>query len=290
MKLFLEISSVGSACKKNRYEPINRTLLSSIIRHSPELAKEYLLRSGSVTESGSDKKNKDSEIFSAYSEASSGVNNPDQFGNIEKKTIKKIKESIPDFSEEDLSRAKVYVRESIKKDCGTNAEKDVISEKDYSPGNKKMYYYSIGNCVIGGFHDAKCGGTVIEIKTRMSRGNVRKNEYDLYQLIGYLLAMGISKGKIVQKFDTEVFDSDVETKTEYGIIDLNEEKWNSIAETMKTELTEYFTGLSIILATNNTDTLGSVFPDNDMPIAKLNNYGKLIDINYKYQKFLKCLK
>ena len=289
MKLFLEISSIGSACGKNKYEPVSRTLLSSIIRHSPELAKEYLIKSGSVESTESDKKNRDSTIFSAYSEASSGVNNPNQFEKIEKETIKKIKKSVPDFSEEDLTRAKTFVQESIKKDCGKNVEKEVISEKDYSPGNKKMYYYSIGKSVIGGLHDATSSdGLVIEIKTRMSLNNVRKNEYDLYQLIGYLLAMGISKGKIVQKFGNKVFDSDSETESEYGVVDLDEEKWKNEAETMKSNLRYYFTTLGDILDTKSTHKLTSVFPDGDIPIAKLNKSGKLIDINYKYQKFLKC--
>jgi hypothetical protein len=288
MKLYLEISSLGSACGKNRYEPINRALLSGIIRHAPEIAKEYLLNSGSVEKTNLKKKNDDSKIFSAYSEASKGVNNPEQFEKIEKDTIKKIKESIPDFSKEDLSRAKTFIQESVKKDCGTNSEKEVITKKEYSPGNKKMYYFSIENSVIGGLHDATSDDLVIEIKTRMSRSNVRKNEYDLYQLIGYLLAMNISKGKIVQKFGNQVFDSDFETDSEYGVVDLNCEKWSTIAETMKSELKNYFVTLKSIIKNDNTEELGIIFPENDTPIAKLNDSNKLIDINYKYQKFLKC--
>jgi hypothetical protein len=288
MKTFLEISSVGSACKKNRYEPMKRTLLGSIIRHDPELAKNYLINSGYVKKSDSNKRNKDSEIFSAYSKTSSGVNNPDNFKNIEDDTINKIKSSIPEFTKEDLSRAKVYVQESIKKDCGKNVEKEVITQKNYCPGNKKMHYFPIGKSVIGGLHDAISDGMVIEIKTRMSLNNVRKNEYDLYQLIGYLLAMNIPRGKIVQKFKNQVFDSDSETESEYGVVDLTEDKWKSIAEIMKSELSEYFKTLNNILETKDTSILDNVFPENDSPIAKLNNNSELIYIDYKYQKFLKC--
>jgi len=76
---------------------------------------------------------------------------------------------------------------NLKKDCGKNVEEKVITKKKYDVGNKKMYYHSIGGHCIGGLHDATDSDIVIEIKTRMKKDNVRKNEYDLYQLIGYLL-------------------------------------------------------------------------------------------------------
>ena len=111
---------------------------------------------------------------------------------------------------------------------------------NYKKGNNEMYYYSENNWTIRGLHDATHGELVIEIKTRMKPQNVRKNEYDLYQLFGYLLAMGKTKGKIVQKYNDIIYDSENETDTEYGIIDINEDNWRKKFNTFIKELNEFF--------------------------------------------------
>ena len=85
------------------------------------------------------------------------------------------------------------VRCSLKQDCGKNSETELLNNKpEYRPGNSRMYYYGRKNWKIGGLHDAVQGDTIIEIKTRMKRTNVRKNEYDLYQLFGYLVDLNHS--------------------------------------------------------------------------------------------------
>ena len=64
---------------------------------------------------------------------------------------------------------------------------------NYVKGNNEMYKYEENGWSIRGLHDATHGEIVIEVKTRMRAQNVKKNEYDLYQLFGYLLAMNKTK-------------------------------------------------------------------------------------------------
>ena len=80
-------------------------------------------------------------------------------------------------------------------------------------------------------HDRCIGNFVaaVAVSERTRRQNVRRNEYDLYQLICYLLATGISQGKIVQLFNKEKFDSDVATEQEYGLIDITQDQWKVLS-------------------------------------------------------------
>ena len=72
-----------------------------------------------------------------------------------------------------------------------------------------MYYYNITeDACIGGKNDASISDVLIEIKTRTRKQNIRRNEYDLYQLICYLMATGIEKGKVVQMYNKEKWSKD----------------------------------------------------------------------------------
>ena len=93
------------------------------------------------------------------------------------------------------------------------------------------------------------GEILLEIKTRTKKLNVRRNEYDLYQLICYLLATENTKGKIVQLFNKEKFDSDIASENEYGIIDITQEPWKDLCVEIIQGLKEYFNELSKLIKT-----------------------------------------
>ena len=52
--------------------------------------------------------------------------------------------------------------------------------------------------------------------------------------------MNKTKGKIVQKCNDVIYDSENETDIEYGIIDINEDKWRNKFNTFIKELNEFF--------------------------------------------------
>ena len=132
-----------------------------------------------------------------------------------------------------------------------------------------MYYLNItDNACIGGKNDAAIGDTLLEIKTRTRRQNVRRNEYDLYQLICYLLATGTHQGKIVQMYNKQKFDSDIANEEEYGLINVNKEPWSELVTEIKNGLLEYFVELEELIKTSNFMYLTSVIPKRIRPIAK----------------------
>ena len=157
----------------------------------------------------------------------------------------------------------------LKKNNGNIQENNVIQKEKYTKGNDKMYYYEIyPNACIGGKNDASIGEVLLEIKTRTRKQNVRRNEYDLYQLICYLLATGISCGKIVQLFNKEKFDSDVATEQEYGLINITEEPWKELCTEIVEGLKIYFKELSDLIITSQFIYLNAVIPKRIRPIAK----------------------
>ena len=158
---------------------------------------------------------------------------------------------------------------------------------NYKKGNNRMCYYSENNWTIRGLHDATCGDTVIEIKTRMKPQNVRKNEYDLYQLFGYLLAMNKTTGKIVQKYADDIYDSNIETENEYGIIDITETVWKRKFEKFKSELNEFFEEIKKY-AEEIFDPYNTIDPK-DAPIASFDIDGIPHNINPKYEKIVNTL-
>ena len=173
------------------------------------------------------KKTYDTELKRIYSKMKKEIGSPGDFKKTEEEITKKLKAENKDITEEDIAYASKFLESSFKKDCGINNEQSIITQKEYKKGNNRMYYYSENNWTIKGFHDASHGEVVIEIKTRMREQNVKKNENDLYQLFGYLLAMNKTKGKIVQKFSNRIYDSDIETQKEYGLIDITIDPWKT---------------------------------------------------------------
>ena len=283
----IEISYLGAACGKNVYEPRERILFLLLCRKYKGLYKNILFSNGSFKLANRSNKTVDNELKRVYSEVKSSVNSPNDFCRIKEEVTKKIKTENKDITPTDLNHISSVLENSLKKDCGINNERKVIDNKKYIKGNNTFYTYTETNWMIRGYHDAMQGETVIEIKTRMRYNNVRKNEYDLYQLFGYMLAMNKTTGKIVQYFDNIVYDSDLETLNEYGLIDIKIEPWKTNFETFKQDIRHFFAELDFY-SDKTFDTTTAI--DNlDKPIALFDIDGITNNVNPKYEKIVKAL-
>lgn len=268
--MYLEISNVAAALGKNPYESREKTLLVSWARHCPQIVKDYLIDNKCIS---SLKENEES--FSNLQIETYNVVIPEQydvndFAKIEKDIVEEYKRKRNnEQSEKEIKQLKTYTQDLLKKNNGNIQENNIIQKENYTKGNDKMYYYEIlPNACIGGKNDAVIGEILLEIKTRTRRQNVRRNEYDLYQLICYLLSTGISSGKIVQLFNKEKFDSDDATEKEYGIIDITKDEWKDLSIEIIEGLKEYFNELSDLIKNSKYIYLTNVIPKRIRPIAK----------------------
>jgi len=268
--MYLEISNIASALGKNPYEPREKMLLISWARHCPLNVKKYLLTNKCILPLGVNE-----ETFSVLQKEVFEELLPKEF---DVKDFTKIEDSIIQEykkkrnnkqTDDEIVKLTEYTKDLIKKNNGNLQENNIIQKENYIKGNDRMYYFNINEeSCIGGKNDASIGNTLLEIKTRIKKANVRRNDYDLYQLIGYLLATGINKGKIIQVYNKEKFDSDIATEKEYGLIDINEECWKQLSEEIVIGLKDYFEELSILIKTSNFKYLNSIIPKSIRPIAK----------------------
>ena len=268
--MYLEISNVAAALGKNPYESREKTLLVSWARHAPKKVLEYLINNKCIM---SLKENE--ETFTDLQKETFEKLVPKEFDvkdfeTIEKKITEEYKRKRDNNqTDTELKQLKEYTKDLLKKNNGNIQEVNVIKKEQYTKGNDKMYYYKITeDSCIGGKNDASINDVLLEIKTRTRKQNVRRNEYDLYQLVCYLMATGIQKGKIVQMYNKEKFDSDLPTENEYGIIDINDETWKEFSNEIVGGLNDYFNELSTLIKTSQFVYLNSVIPNKIRPIAK----------------------
>ena len=268
--MYLEISNVAAALGKNQYESKEKTLLISWARHCPDVVRNYLIENNCIV---SLKENE--ETFSDLQTETYNLVIPKEydvkdFNKIEKNVVQEYKRKRNnEQSEKEIKQLKEYTQDLLKKNNGNIQENNIIQKEQYTRGNDRMYYYEIlPNACIGGKNDASIGDVLLEIKTRTRIQNVRRNEYDLYQLICYLLATGISQGKIVQLFNKEKFDSDVATEQEYGLINITQDPWKNVCTEIIEGLKEYFNELSTLIKTSTFIYLTNVIPKTIRPIAK----------------------
>jgi len=286
---YLEISYVSSACGKNRFEPKNKTLLLLLARHNKDLVKSMLFNKKIVSEADEAVRVYDSELKEIYSEYTKKITDVSTINTVKENIIKKLKSENTEITDKDISIATKFLDDKIKKTCGSNAEGSVIKSKMYTKGNNYIHTFTEKTWELRGLHDATHGDIVIEIKTRMKNSNVRKNDYDLYQLFGYMLAMGKTQGKIVQTFQGDIWDSDVENSKEFGLIDIETDMWKTKFECFKTELYLFFETLDYICE----DIVGrfdvaNVFEYCDLPIAKIYK-GVAKNVDNNYEKLIKTL-
>ena len=268
--MYLEISNIAAALGKNPYESREKMLLISWARHCPATVRNYLIQNKCII-----KLKDDEETFTEMQKETFSEILPEQFdvkdfAKIEKDVINEYKKKRNnEESESEIKQLKEYTQDLLKKNNGNLQEKNIIEKEKYTEGNDRMYYYHItDDSCIGGKNDASIGDTLLEIKTRTRKQNVRRNEYDLYQLIGYLLATKKNKGKIVQMYNKEKFDSDESNEQEYGLIDITDEPWNELSKEIVKGLNIYFEDLTELIQTSNYFYLSSVIPNKMRPIAR----------------------
>ena len=289
--MYLEISNIAAALGKNPYESREKMLLTSWARHCPAIVMKYLIDNKCIQKLGEDE-----ETFSDLQKEVYLENLPKDF---DVKDFKKIEEKVVqeykrkrnnNQTEEELKKLTEYTKDLLKKNNGNLQEDKIIQKEKYIKGNDRMYYYHLADdSCVGGKNDAALNDTLLEIKTRTKKANVRRNDYDLYQLIGYLLATGLQKGKIVQVYNKEKFDSDIATEKEYGLIDINEECWKEVSIEIIAGLKEYFDELRILIDSSNFTYLTSVIPKTVRPIAKIDAEVGLCEENVKYKNLLRHL-
>lgn len=289
--MYLEISNIAAALGKNPYESREKMLLTSWARHCPAIVMKYLIDNKCIQKLGEDE-----ETFSDLQKEVYLENLPKDF---DVKDFKKIEEKVVEEykrkrnnnqTEEELKKLTEYTKDLLKKNNGNLQEDKIIQKEKYIKGNDRMHYYHLADdACVGGKNDAAHDDTLLEIKTRTKKANVRRNDYDLYQLIGYLLATGLKKGKIVQVYNKEKFDSDVATEKEYGLIDINEECWKELSVEIIAGLKEYFDELRILIDSSNFTYLTSVIPKTVRPIAKIDEEVGLCEENVKYKNLLRHL-
>jgi len=285
---YLEISAIGSACGKMKFEPIERTLLYTWARHSPNDCKEFLIRSGAIRydDDAVDLHKDHDSLFKKAKTVSVNNSSTREFKGIlnsAEEEFKTLRESQGlKISKEELQEFRDAGKKVINTNFGKNSEDTIIKSFNGKNGNDKMHYYNIGSdYCIGGKHDASVNDMVVEIKTRMKEANVRKNEYDLYQLFGYLLAMGVQKGKIIQQFNNIKYDSDVETENEYGIVD--SVVYREKITTMLDELNTFFSRLDNIICNKCMTSEELQIALENKCVCLIAN-GEYINKNSKYSK------
>lgn len=277
----LEISSVGSACGKNPYEPRDKTIFTQLCKSDANKYRTLLIEQGIIVKG--EKDYKEEEFRNIYKKFKSDIKDPNDFSFIEKEVLREFKIKEPEV---DTERLLEKLKKDMQKDCGTNNEQSIISKKNYIKGNNKTWIYKHpSGWELKGLHDASDGEIVIEVKTRMKLNNVRKNKYDLYQLFGYLLAMGKSKGKIVQKYKNNIYDSDIETDNEFGLIDISNTHKDKY-ETFLTEINDFF--MEVQYYNDKIFDIHKVFVNLNVPIAEYSEKGAS-NILSGYEKIVKLL-
>ena len=97
-----------------------------------------------------------------------------------------------------------------------------------------------------------------------------------------------TRGKIVQYFNKKVFDSDIETNCEYGVIDITEENWKNKFKIFMKELRCFFCELSEY-TNENVFNVWKVFNKPELPIAVYDIDRIAHNIVPKYEKIIKSL-
>jgi hypothetical protein len=288
--MYLEISNIAAALGKNPYESREKMLLINWARHCPKIVLKYLLENKCIMLLGEDEETFTEVQKEIYKKICPEDFDVKDFDKIEKKIVEEYKKERGNKQTEiEVKQLISMTKDSLKKNNGCKQENNIIQEQKYKKGNDKMYYFNItDDGIIGGKHDATNNDILLEIKTRTRKQNVRRNDYDLYQLIGYLLATNTQKGKIVQIYNKEKFDSDEATDIEYGIVDITQPHWIDLSKEIISGLEFYFQELSTLISTSEYKYLSNVIPKTIRPIAKMND-DTFCDDNVKFKNLLRHL-
>ena len=241
--LYISISDFGSIAGVNKWRPKEDTLLKCWCQNNKKEAETFFKENGyCVTQK--EEPNIANYTFKMEEEFTDTIKHKrpktsqdsDEIMNEYNKKIKEVAEK-DNLSKKQVSAIKSNMQSKLKTECGINCEQDILNKTELKTGkvigerNDKMYYKTI---YMDDYYIYKIGGKVdgiseddmiIEAKNRTRERNVRKNEYDLYQLLGYIFLTGKTKGKLIQKYNNKIWDSDTETHCEWGIVHLDD-RWN----------------------------------------------------------------
>lgn len=250
-RYYINISDFGSIAGKNPWRTYKETLLTYWIRHNKLKSQKYLFENGYISQ---EKLKEVPGLEKFKKELQEKVLDKVNDTNIEKIKKDSEKKLLDIIKKNKLPQEKIHSlieenKSKLNKQCGINSEikslnkLEKVSGKKVSDRNDKMYYKTIyedeEKCfVIGGRVDGiqeeeeqKEKKTLIEIKNRTKKTNLRKNEYDLYQLLGYIYVTGCSQGKIVQTYGDTLLDSNIENSKEWGLVTINDnKKWKTFFE------------------------------------------------------------
>ena len=286
--IYLEVSNIAAVCGVNPYESREKILLINWARHCPDIVKKYLIDNNCISEVQTQSNLELQKNI--YDQEKPDNFDIKDFEEIKHKTIKKYRtERGNNETEEEIKEFSKEIDDNLKKDLGNVKENKVIIENNYSKGNEKMYYYNItNNFKIGGKYDAIIDDKIIEIKTRTAKRNVKKNLYDLYQLISYLIVCNKEKGKIVQYYNSIKYDSDIETDFEFGLININDPKIYEIVNNIKNKLYLYFIEIDNLIKTGIYIYLNKIIPPKIRPIITINN-DNICRYDIKFKNLVKLL-
>lgn len=287
--MIYNISELGSMCGKLSFEPKEKTLLMYWAKMDRQKCLQFLVNNG-IVEFSSTPKNSlkilNNTVFEEFNKVDINENTTNLSEIVNKATEKYIINE-PCITDDKIELFKSVFSQKINQKLGSKSEKTVVITQQAKRPKRHIEYDLTPEITLKGVCDCILdNGTIVEIKTRTKLENVRKNEYDLYQLFGYMLSYKANKGKIVQRFQNEQWSSDIETDNEYGIIDLDKQEWKNKLKMMVKEI-KLFNNELFNLVTNGTTNWNLVefINKNELPICTIDK-GKVINRNTKYNKLI----
>ena len=292
--MIINISELGAICGKMSFEPKTKMLLLYWAKYDKQGCKKFLIENN-IIEVAEFPSNTFTRLNRILQEELNQIVITENTKNIERLTdiaTNSYKKQDTEASEYKISLFRELYKQKISQKLGSVSEKTVVLKQHAHRPKISIEYQLTPEITLKGVCDCMLDDdTIIEVKTRTKIENVRKNEYDLCQLFGYILGYNATKGKIVQRFQDQYFSSDEETATEYGIVDINEPKWNKkLKSTIKA--IKLFNNEVYNLVHNGTTSwniIEDTFQQGELPICTINNNNKVINKNNKYNKLISFL-
>lgn len=290
--MIYSISEISSMCGKLPFEPRNKTLLIYWAKLDKQNCMKYLTENNVIEFSDKPTNNLNTLNNSVMEELNKVQigENTNNLSELLNTATENYKTKEPSITDDKIELFKNIFSQKMNQKLGTKSEKTVVIEQKAKRPKRHVSYDLTPEITLTGICDCILDdGTIIEIKTRTKIENVRKNEYDLYQLFGYMLGYNAAKGKIVQRFQNNQWSSDIETENEYGIIDLDKIEWSSKLKKMVKEVKLFNNELfNLITKGEINPSLLNFIKKEELPICTIYN-GKVINRNTKYNKLINYL-
>lgn len=279
-------------CGKLPFEPRNKTLLIYWAKLDKQNCMKYLTENNVIEFSDKPTNNLNTLNNSVMEELNKVQigENTNNLSELLNTATENYKTKEPSISDDKVELFKNIFSQKLNQKLESKSEKTVVIAQNAKRPKRHVTYDITPEITIKGICDCILdNGTIIEIKTRTKLENVRKNEYDLYQLFGYMLSYKATKGKIVQRFKNEQWSSDIETDNEYGIIDLDKSEWANRLKKMVKEIKIFNNELFNLVTKGETNwNLLDFIKDKELPVCTIYN-GRVINRNIKYNKLIEYL-